>query len=257
MGGYLDSPPLVLAHRGGVALPANAGIEGSVRAIGNAVALGITYIEVDARASADGEAFAFHDPDLRRVVRSASDPTAQFATLTAEQIRSHPLDGGEQVATIAELLAAFPTIRFNIDVKTAEVIAPTVRAIEDAGAHDRVLLASFSHRRLMAARKLLPGVASSASPREIAALWLGRGPVRSLGRRHGAVCFQVPELYRDRRVVTPGFIAAAHARDQQVHVWTVDEPDDINRLLDAGVDGLITDRPDVVREVLEQRGQWR
>lgn len=256
MSGYLGEPPLALAHRGGVALPANAGIENSLRAIANAVELGYRYIETDVRASSDGEAFAFHDTHFGRVAPDSPFGTRLFSTLTAAQIRSVVLAGGEPLPTVAEMLAAFPDTRFNIDVKRVEAIAPTARAIVEAGAQDRVLIASFSHRRLTRARRLLPGVATSASPREIGAMWLGSGPVRGLARRNGACCFQVPEHYRGRRLVTPRFIEGAHAHGMQVHVWTVDEPDDINRLLDAGVDGIITDRPDVLKQVLVDRGQW-
>lgn len=257
MADYLEAPPLLLAHRGGVALPANAGIENSLRAVANAVELGIGYIETDARASVDGVAFAFHDEHLGRVAPNSGFGERPFGSLTAAEIRSVRLSGGEHLTTIGEMLESFPGTKFNIDVKTTPVIVPTVRAIEEADAGGRVLIASFSHRRLSIARRLLPAVATSTSPREIGALWLGRGRTRGLARRNGAVCLQVPEYYRGRRVVTPRFLAAAHGEGLQVHVWTVDEPDDVNRLLDAGVDGLITDRPDVVREVLEQRGQWR
>ncbi|WP_156250411.1 glycerophosphodiester phosphodiesterase family protein [Pseudactinotalea terrae] len=254
---YLTQPPLALAHRGGDALPANVGIENSLTAVGNAVALGYRYIETDSRASIDGVAFAFHDRDMSRVSPDSGYGTRPFATLTAAEIRAVRLRGGERIATIAELLDSFPQTRFNIDVKTAEVIEPTVRVIEDAAAQDRVLMASFSHARLTWVRRLLPGVETSASPQEITALRLRPRLWRSFITAGGATCLQVPEFRYGFRIVTPGFIAGAHRNGMQVHVWTVDEPADMHRLLDAGVDGLITDRPDVLREVLVERGQWR
>jgi len=255
-GRFLTEGPIALAHRGGDGLPINAGIENSLRAMGNAVALGYRYIETDARASLDGVAFAFHDRDLSRVAPDSGFGDRPFGSLTAAEVRSVRLRGGEPIATIAELLEAFPSTRFNIDVKTAEVIEPTVRAIQDAGAEQRVLIASFSHARLTRARRLLPGVVTSASPPEILSLRVRPWLWRSFATAGGAVCLQVPERRRGLRVLTPAFVEAAHRRGMQVHVWTVDTPADINRLLDAGVDGLITDRPDVLREVLEQRGQW-
>lgn len=254
---YLEPAPVALAHRGGAAWEANAGNENSLLAFRHAVDLGFRYLETDARASADGVAFAFHDRDLSRVAPAAGTGERPFGTLTAETIRSVRLVGGEPIATIPELLAAFPDARLNIDVKTETVIEPVVRAIEEAGAQDRVLIASFDHQRLQRARRLLPGVATSASPREVVALITGRGRVRGMAARHGAVCVQVPERYRGRRLVTPRFIRIAHDEGLQVHVWTVDERDDMHRLLDAGVDGIITDRPDTLRAVLEERGQWR
>lgn len=253
---FLDEPPLALAHRGGDGLPANDGIENSLRAVGNAVALGYRYIETDARASVDGVAFAFHDHDLSRVAPDSGFGDRPFGSLTAAEIRSVRLRGGEPIATIAELLEAFPDTRFNIDVKTAEVIGPTVAAVRAAGAEPRVLLASFSHCRLRRARRLLPEVVTSASPWELIAL---RFAPRLLGwfvRAGRPVCVQVPERQYGVHITTPGFIDAVHRAGMQVHVWTIDTREDITRLLDDGVDGLITDRPDILREVLEQRGEW-
>ncbi|MFV0426654.1 MAG: glycerophosphodiester phosphodiesterase family protein [Beutenbergiaceae bacterium] len=256
-GRFIDPPPLALAHRGGVKLPVNSGIENSVRAVRNAVDLGFSYIETDVRPSSDGVAFAFHDPDLTRVCSHTANAGSMFSSLTAKQIKELPLDGGEPIATLAELLQACPHTRFNIDVKTAAVIAPTVRAIAAAGAQERVLIASFSMRRLRTARRMLPGVATSANPLEVLGLVVGWGPLRALARRHGAVAVQVPEYYRGFRLVSPRFVRIAHEEGLQVHVWTVDEPSDMNRLLDMGVDGIITDRPDILKDVLIERGQWR
>lgn len=255
-GPYLEEPPLEMAHRGGVKLPANAGIENSLRAIANAIALGYRYIETDARASADGVAFAFHDTDLSRVAPGSPFATTPFAELTSEQIRSVVLEGGEPLPTIAEMLEAFPRTRFNIDVKTSEVIEPTMQAIEDAGAIDRVLVASFSHTRLSRVRRRLPGVTTSASPWEVVALRFLPWLLTWFAKAGGAVCAQVPEYQYGVRILTPGFVAATHRAGMQVHVWTIDEAAEIERLLDGGIDGIITDRPDVLREVLEQRGQW-
>jgi len=236
-------------------MPANAGIENSLRAVANAVELGIRYIETDARASVDGVAFAFHDDHLGRVAPDSGFGERPFGSLTAAEIRSVRLSGGEHLATIAEMLETFPATKFNIDVKTESVIEPTVRAVTEAGAQSRVLIASFGYRRVSRARRLLPGVATAAAPPEIVALRLLPALLGWFATRGGAVCLQVPERWYGLKVVTPGLISAAHARGLQVHVWTVDDPDDVNRLLDAGVDGIITDRPDVVREVLEQRSQ--
>lgn len=254
---YLEEPPLALAHRGGDKLPSNDGIENSLRAVANAVALGYRYIETDVRASVDGVAFAFHDPDLSRVAPDSGFGDRPFGSLTAEEIRSVRLRGGEPIATITEMLEAFPETRFNIDVKTAEVIEPTVAAITEAGAEERVLIASFSHRRLTRARKLLPAAATSVSPWELIALRFAPRLLGWLIRAGGAVCAQVPERQYGIHITTPGFVSAAHRKGMQVHVWTVDAAEDITRLLDGGVDGIITDRPDVLKDVLEQRGQWR
>lgn len=256
MSGYLDAPPLALAHRGGALLPVNAGIENTLRAIENVVDLGYRYIETDVRASADGEAFVFHDDTLGRMAPDSSFGTVPFSTLTAAQIRSVRTGGGEPIASIDEVLQAFPDTKFNIDVKAADVIGPTVRAIEAAGAVDRVLIASFSGRRLATVRDLLPTVATSAGPLEVASLRLCPSLFGRRATRGGAVCVQVPATWRGLRLVTPGFIAAVHDRRMQVHVWTIDERAEMVELLDMGVDGIVTDRPELLREVLVERGQW-
>ncbi|MFV0253819.1 MAG: glycerophosphodiester phosphodiesterase [Beutenbergiaceae bacterium] len=254
---FLDEPPLAIAHRGGIGLPSNAGIENSVEAFRHAVELGIDYLETDVRASSDGEVFAFHDPDLRRVSARSGHSSAKFSSLSAAQVREAGLDGGAAIPTVAELLAAFPDTRFNIDVKTTPAIAPTIRAIVGAAAQHRVLIASFSVLRSWRARRMLPSVATSANPLEVIGLALGFRPLRGIARRNGVVAVQVPEFYRGYRLITPRFLKTAHAEGLQVHIWTVDDPDDMNRLLDMGVDGIITDRPDLLKKVLIERGQWR
>lgn len=249
----LPRGPLAIAHRGGAGLPANAGIENSLRAVHHAVELGYRYIETDVQASADGVAFVLHDPDLERVAGRA----LAVGDLTAADVRAITLAGGESIPTLAELLEEFPTLRFNIDLKSDAVVAPALAALRAAGAGDRVVLAAFSHRRLVRLRRMLPGVATSASPREIAALRFGRLP---LAARAGAVAVQVPihTTIRGRRVriLTDSFIARAHAGGQQVHVWTIDEATTMRELLAQGVDGIVADRIDVLRDVLAGRDEW-
>ena len=246
------APPLALAHRGGAGYRLNAGIENSLRAVAHAVDLGYAYVETDVRASADGVPFVFHDADLARVVGASTDLRA----LTAREIRSASLVGGESIPTLRELLEEFPGTRFNVDVKSDDVVAPTLDLLEELGAFDRVLIAAFSHRRLQWVRRAAPHAATSASPLEAAALRFGRAAARSLAARNGAVCLQVPISHRGRRIVTADLVSAAHSYGLQVHVWTIDDVPTITELLDLGVDGIISDRIDVLRDVLLARGQW-
>lgn len=249
----LPDPPLAIAHRGGAGLPANAGIENSLQAVRNAADLGYTYIETDVQASADGVAFVLHDADLERVTGQPQD----VGHLTAADLRAVTLTGGASIPTLAELLEEFEDLRFNIDLKSDAVVAPAVRALRSTGAVGRVVLASFSHRRLRRVRRALPNVATSASPVEILALRLGRLP---LAARHGAVAFQVPVSTtvggREMTVLTDSFLRPAHARGMQVHVWTIDDAASMHALLDRGVDGIVADRIDVLREVLIERDAW-
>lgn len=252
MPGYLDPPPLAFAHRGGSATAGNVGIENSLAAFAHAYELGYRYLETDVRATADGVVYAIHDEALDRLTGSSD----VVAALTSESLDLQRLDRREPIARLAALYESFPDARLNIDLKSADAVASTCALVEAQGATERTLLASFSHRRLRHARRLLPAVATSASGPEVAAVKLLPAPLlRRL--RLAPVCLQVPAERGRLRVVTRGFVDKAHSLGLQVHVWTVDEPDEMHRLLDLGVDGIITDRTDVLKDVLIARGTWR
>lgn len=251
---YLDAPaPLALAHRGGALLPANAGIENTIAAFGHAVELGYRYLETDVHRSSDGIVYAFHDLDLSRL---AGVPAA-IGDATAQLIDSIRVGGRESIPPLSDLLSTFPDARFNIDVKADDAVDATLGLLREHGALDRVCLASFSDARLQRIRALEPGVITSFSPAEVARLRFG--PTRHLqafGARRGGRCVQVPHHCGRITVVTPSFVRRAHRLELPVHVWTIDDPAEMRHLLDIGVDGLVTDRPDVLRDVLCERGQW-
>ncbi len=253
---YLDRPPLALAHRGGAAYGPNLGIENSLAAFRTAVGLGYRYLETDVHATADGQLVAFHDDRLERV----TDGSGLLAELPWAVVARARIGGREPVPRLAELLEELPGARFNIDLKAAGAVEPLWQTLRDHGALDRVCVASFSDRRLARFRRLAGDrVATAAGPRETAALRFAPARLSRMARWPAAV-LQVPEVHRvgpvPVRLVTPGFVEAAHRLGKQVHVWTVDDPHDMERLLDLGVDGLITDRIDVLTQVLVTRGQW-
>lgn len=251
---YLDSPtPIAFAHRGGSLVEANVGIENSMEAFTHAYELGYRYLETDVHVSADGRVYAFHDDTLERM----SGNPAAIASLTADLVDGELLGGRVAIPTLESVLRTFPDVRLNIDVKSDAAVEETCAVIEDYDAVERVLLASFDHARLKRIRERLPAVATSASSREAALVkLLPKGVLRLLNVPR-AVALQVPESRHGIRVVTRSFIRRAHALDLQVHVWTVDDADSINRLLDLGVDGIITDRTDILKDVLVDRGTWR
>ncbi|MFC5678676.1 glycerophosphodiester phosphodiesterase family protein [Aeromicrobium endophyticum] len=252
MPGYLDPPPLALAHRGGSGVPGNVGIENSLAAFVHAYELGFRYFETDVRSSSDGVVYAIHDEALDRLTGS----TDAVSALTAEALDLQRLDQREPFARLGALYETFPDARLNIDLKSDDVIEPAIELISQHRAVDRTLLASFSHRRLRRARRLLPHVATSASSLEAAAVKLL--PLSLLRRISLApVCLQVPARRGRLRVVTSTFVRKAHALQLQVHVWTIDEADEMHRLLDLGVDGIVTDRTDVLKDVLTARGSWK
>jgi glycerophosphoryl diester phosphodiesterase len=246
---YLGPPPLAFAHRGGSGTAGNVGIENSLAAFAHAYELGYRYLETDVRTSSDGVVYAVHDEALDRLTGSA-DPVA---SLTAESLDLQRLDRREPLARLEVLYESFPDARINIDVKSDDAVEPTCAIVRAQDAVDRTCLASFSHRRLQRIRATLPDVATSASGREAVRAKLLPGALA----RTPAVCLQVPARRGPLRVVTRRFVRRAHASGLQVHVWTVDEPAEMHELLDLGVDGIITDRTDVLKDVLVSRGTWR
>ncbi len=225
-------------------------------AFGAAVALGYRYVETDVHATADGVVVAVHDATLDRV----TDATGRIADLPWSRVRQARIGGTEPVPTLAEVLATWPDLRVNLDLKSPGAVAPTVAVIEAARAWDRVCVASFSDRRRAGAlARLTAPVATSAGTGTVVR-FLAAVAARSRGgvarALRGVHCLQVPERSGAVRVVTPRTLAAAHAHGVQVHVWTVNDPGDMERLLDLGVDGLVTDRADLLRDVLTARGQW-
>ncbi|SEE00512.1 glycerophosphodiester phosphodiesterase family protein [Ruania alba] len=245
----LPAGPLALAHRGGAGLPANAGIENSLAAIRNAVDLGYTYIETDVRASRDGVPFIVHDEDLRRI----TGDVRRVADLTAAELRAATLTGGAAIPTLDEVLEEFGHLWLNLDMKSDDAVEPAITTVRRHGMAERVVVASFSTSRLAQVRRLAPEFATSASPLEVAAMLMGfsRSAVRN-----GAVAVQVPRRWRGKEMVTPAFIRRVHRQGMQVHVWTIDDAATIRLLLDRGVDAIVSDRVDVLRDVLVERGQW-
>jgi glycerophosphoryl diester phosphodiesterase len=247
---------LAMAHRGGAKVPELVGLENTLAAFRHAASLGYTYLETDVHATRDDVLVAFHDDVLDRV----TDRSGRIAELTAAEVTRARIGGTHPVPTMAELLEELPDARFNIDVKSESAVELLVDLLDRTGAHDRVLVGAFSRARLATFRRLTGGrVATSASPLEVVAVkLLPPAVVRRLvrkGRRPAAL--QVPHRRGPLTVVTPGLVRRAHAAGLHVHVWTVDEPEEMIELLDLGVDGLITDRTDVLRDVLVARGQWR
>jgi glycerophosphoryl diester phosphodiesterase len=257
---YLDSVPdrpgfaLAFAHRGGAYHPELEGLENTLAAFRHAAELGYCYLETDVHATRDGVLLAFHDAVLDRV----TDRKGRIDSLTVAEVGEALIGGRERVPTLARLFEEFPASRFNIDVKASAAVPLLARFIEEREAWDRVLVGSFSPRRLNHFRRLTGGrVATSAHPLEVVAFrLLPSGHLADLltGRRVAAL--QVPHRRGPLTVVTPGLVRRAHAAGKQVHVWTVDDAEEIRELLDRGVDGVMTDRTDILKAVLVQRGQW-
>jgi glycerophosphoryl diester phosphodiesterase len=248
--------PVALAHRGF----SPEGLENSMAAFRAAVELGYRYLETDVRTTADGVLLVFHDDTLDRV----TDSRGRISGLTAAEVAAARIGGREPVPLFDELVTAFPDVRLNVDVKDWTSVKSLAAGIERHNAHHQVLVASFSDRRRRAVLKLLSRPVASSAGMTTNTLVFSLGallPARLLRRvlrraLRDVHALQVPVSYGPVRVVTPGYIRRAHALGLVVHVWTINDPGEMRRLLDLGVDGIVTDRADLLKMVLQERGEW-
>ncbi|MGI5241365.1 glycerophosphodiester phosphodiesterase family protein [Dactylosporangium sp. CA-139066] len=247
---YLDAPgPLGFAHRGGAA----AGDENTTAAFARAAELGYRYIETDTHATADGVAVVFHDDTLKRLLGRPG----RMIDLRWADLRTERVGGAAAVPRLDEVLDAHPGIRFNIDAKTEHAVRPTVEVVERLKAHERVLLASFSSARLRRLRALAgPTVATSMGMREVAGLWAAYQVGHRYTPAETVVAVQIPPRYGRIRLATKKFVDYCHRAGLQVHLWTIDDAAEISHFLDLGVDGIMTDHIEVLRDVYVQRGIW-
>ena len=242
--------PIAFVHRGGAAEAA----ENSLATFQRAVDMGFTYLETDVHATADGVLVAVHDPTLDRV----TDTLGRISELPWADVARARLADGSPVPRIPELLEALPHARIAIDLKSDESVGPMVRLLQaNPRWLERICLGSFSDARLTAVRvRLGPALCTSTGPAGVLAHRMAAAVRRPTPTRYLGNCLQVPAAVGRLTVVTAGFVEAAHDQGRPVHVWTVDDPDEMTRLLDLGVDGIMTDRPEVLRTVLTSRGQW-
>lgn len=252
--------PVAIAHRGSRFLwPEN-----TMEAFAGATAMGLTHLETDLQITGDGVVVCFHDATVDRTTDGAGPLAAmtfgELAGLDAG-FRHRGIDGfahrglGIRVPTFEELVTSFPAVRLVVDLKADGMARKLARIFEAHSLYDRVIVGSFSDRRLdeireATANRVMTSTGSLATRRWLLASRLGRGVPGS------ARALQVPRHSRGVRVVDDRLVRVAHDSGLHVHVWTVNEPGEMRRLLDLGVDGLVTDRPDLLREVLEERGEW-
>lgn len=235
----VDDGPIVLAHRG---YPGDGALENTMLAFSRAQSVGAQYLEVDVRVTADGEAVLFHDETLLRLF---NDPRPVSAVRTKELERLFAESGG--LALLRDALEAFPTMKFNIDVKAQE--APELVAQAVARNTERTLVTSFDAKRrertLDALSTLTPDrPAISPGMREIAGMVARAATPRSPGLATGLERFdaiQIPQQQGRIRVLSPKLIAAAQRAGTAVHVWTINSPHTMVRLVDRGVSGIVTD----------------
>jgi glycerophosphoryl diester phosphodiesterase len=250
--------PIRMAHRGSRALwPENTMV-----AFGEAIDLGYRYVETDVRVTLDGVVVAFHDAELDRTTNAMG----KISDWLWEDLRhldagwsygaavGYPHRGnGVGIPRLDEVLATWPDVHFNIDLKASGIEWAVADVITRARRRTSTMIGSFHDRRIAKFRRITRGeVATSAGPATVARAWAASRAGRSLP---GSVdAYQVPARARSGLRLDRKFVAAAHAAGSQVHAWTVNEAVDMEQLLDIGVDGIITDRPDTLNDVLRRRG---
>jgi glycerophosphoryl diester phosphodiesterase len=240
-------PPIAFAHRGGTSVYP----ENTERAFRHAVSLGYTHIETDVHVTSDGVAIAFHDDRLDRV----TDGEGVIAELPWAEVEQARVGGTEPIMRLDQLFETFPDVHINLDPKHAGAVEPLAETIVATGSVDRVMVGSFSDSRIAEVRRLVGDeLAVSAGPKLTARL-----VAQSRGLRVRAAwvpAAQVPATMRGVPLVTRRFVDHLHRRGIHVHVWTVNEAAEMRRLLDLGVDGIMTDQTELLREVLHDRGVW-
>ncbi len=247
---YLDSTvPIAFAHRG--AHDGSDVIENTMAAFGAAVDLGYRYVETDVHATADGVLVAFHDERLDRV----TDRRGLIRELPWREVKAARVGSDQHVPLLEDLLGSWPTLRVNIDPKHDSAVEPLVSAIERTKAVDRICVGAFSDRRIARVRMAL-GRRLCTAMGPVSIVRLRAASYRVPLGRFAADCAQVPTKQGRVRLVDERFVAAAHVRGIAVHVWTIDDEAEMERLLDLGVDGLMTDRAELLRSVLQRRGAW-
>jgi glycerophosphoryl diester phosphodiesterase len=252
---FLDHPgPIPFAHRGG----ALEEFENTWSSFSHARDLGYRYLETDVNASSDGVVLAIHDPFLHRV----TDHQGLVREMTWRQLSGIRLDHDEPIPRLDELLAAWPDARWNIDIKHDTAVDPLIETLRRTDATDRVCITSFSDRRLSRVRRALgPSLCTVLGPVAVGSLRFASvlpasaaTPMLAPLVRFGAA--QVPVRRGWMPLIDDRFVRTAHRAHLQVHVWTVNDEATMRRLLDLGVDGIMTDRPTVLKQVLAARQQW-
>ena len=258
---FLDrSGPIAFAHRGG----AGEAPENTLVAFGAAIALGYRFLETDAHVTRDGVLVAFHDERLDRV----TDRTGAIAELDIVEVEAADAgytfspDGGSsfpfrgrdiRVPRLEEIFVRWPDVRINIDPKSDPCVGPLVALLDRVDGWERACIGSFSDRRLRRIRALGRGRAcTSMGPHAVAVarLCATSGEMARLG----ADCVQVPIRRGPFPIVTERFVRTAHRARLPVHVWTINDEAAMHDLLDLGVDGIISDRLRLLRDVFSRRG---
>lgn len=249
---FLNHRFVAMAHRGGWVTPADAARENTMHAFQAAADLGYRYIETDVRTTADGKVVVMHDAELDRV----TDATGAVSARTAAELSRVRVAGVDPIPLLADVLEALPGIAFNIDVKDDRSVEPLAALLQRQDVAGRVCVSSFSGTRLRAFRRLAPDLPTGVGPVGVA--WAGFAPLLRRLRVDSGVVLQIPaRIAREKLpLVRRDVVRFAHANGRLIHVWTVDDPTEMDRLVRLGVDGLISNDLTALKRVLTEHGLW-
>jgi len=248
---FIEVSPAALAHRGGT----DKHPENTLGAFEHAIELGYRIVETDVHLTLDGHLVAFHDETLQ----STSLGGGEISSLTLDEVQSARIEGADgsthRVPLMAEVLASWPDAFVNIDPKSDASVDPLIRLIVAHNAVERVCIGSFVDMRIRRCRRALgPALCTSMGPLEMARMRAGSFGLPT--GRFAAACLQVPEVYKGHHLLDQRLLDAAHERGLPVQVWTINDPADMHRLFDLGVDALMTDNLSGLRAVMTSRGIW-
>ena len=239
---YLDYQGVaVLAHRGG----SIESLENTIESFHYSKSIGCEFIETDVQVSSDGIPYIFHDETLTRLLHRDD----VFSSLHSNEIDNLKIFDEHSIPKLETVLRMFPDMKFQIDVKTDEVAMPALAVIQENNAMDRVCIASFNSKRLNLVNNNYPNICISMGPNEVAKMLLS-----SFGLYKKSIlgsCLQIPIYEYGIKLVTKRFVKFIHSKGLKVCVWTINDEKTFKYLIDLGVDGIITDKPKLLFEVLD------
>ncbi len=243
----MDHPGvLAFAHRG----DHDSGPENTMPAFAGAVDLGFKYLETDTHCTRDGMLMAFHDEQLDRL----TNQKGKISELDYDVVRRAKVKGLEAIPRLDDLIQSFPQTRFNIDLKADSTVKPFIGLVKKLKCVDRICVGAFSDKRIKAVKEALPNVCTSLGPINVCLAKLASHGVPFLNIEGN--CAQIPERWGQINLSDSRFIRAMKQRGIQTHVWTVNVEADMVRLLELGVEGIMTDRAEILKQILKIKGLW-
>ena len=240
---YLNSNFAAFAHRGG----ANDFVENTLEAFEQSINLGFKYIEIDVRATKDNKLVIFHDPDLKRMLNLEID----ISSINYDELSNYKINGVHKIPTFLETVSSWPNINFNIDPKSDKSAELLIGELKSVGNLDRFCVGSFDSTKLNKIRNAFDNkLCTSMGTNEVINFYF----LRFFGINSiNTPCLQLPYYKNGFKIITAKLIRDAHKFNKKVHAWTIDDPKEISELLDMGIDGIMTDSPELLKNEMAKK----